>query len=133
MGGKWTTYRKMAQDGLDRAIEIGGLAARPCETEALRVHGAIDRADAAWPAEEWLQAYGSEASELRSLMARDADMATPLDPRLPYTVAALWWGLRHEQALSTEDLLFRRVRAGLLHSGATRDIASALEPILAAS
>ncbi|MFZ4722793.1 MAG: FAD-dependent oxidoreductase [Phycisphaerales bacterium] len=133
MGGKWTTYRKMAQDGLDRAIEIGGLAARPCETEALRVHGAIDRADAAWPAEEWLQAYGSEASELRSLMARDADMATPLDPRLPYTVAALWWGLRHEQALSTEDLLFRRVRAGLLHSGATRDIASALEPVLAAS
>lgn len=130
MGGKWTTYRKMAQDGLDRAIEIAALKAGPCVTESLRVHGAIDRSDTAWPAEEWLQAYGSDAAELRSLMAREAEFAAPLDPRLPYTAAALWWGLRHEQALTTEDLLFRRVRAGLLHSAATRDIASALDPIL---
>jgi len=130
MGGKWTTYRKMAQDGLDRAIEVASLQAGPCVTESLRVHGAIDRSDTAWPAEEWLQAYGSDAAELRSLMVREAEFAAPLDPRLPYTAAALWWGLRHEQALTTEDLLFRRVRAGLLHASATRDIASALDPIL---
>jgi len=130
MGGKWTTYRKMAQDGLDRAIEVASLEAGPCVTESLRVHGAIDRSDAAWPAEEWLQAYGSDAAELRSLMVREAEFAAPLDPRLPYTAVALWWGLRHEQALTTEDLLFRRVRAGLLHASATRDIASALDPIL---
>jgi glycerol-3-phosphate dehydrogenase len=133
MGGKWTTYRKMAQDGLDRAVAVGGLKAGPCVTESLRVHGAIDRSDAAWPLEEWLQAYGSEAAELRSLMARETELACPLDPRLPYTAAALWWGLRHEQALTTDDLLFRRVRAGLLNAAATREIASALGPVLAAS
>jgi len=42
----------------------------------------------------------------------------------------LWWGLRHEQARTIEDLLFRRVRAGLLHAAATREIAAALEPVL---
>jgi glycerol-3-phosphate dehydrogenase len=133
MGGKWTTYRRMAEDGVDRAVAVGGLHAGPCVTETLRVHGAIDRADPAWPAEEWLQAYGSEAAELRVLMSREPDLAQPLHQALPYTAAALWWGLRHEQALSTEDLLFRRVRAGLLHAGATRDIASALEPAIAGS
>lgn len=130
MGGKWTTYRKMAQDGLDRAIEVAALKAGPCVTESLRVHGAIDRSDPSWPTEEWLQAYGSDAVALQSLMTRDAEIAAPLHARLPYTAAALWWGLRHEQALTIEDLLFRRVRAGLLHAAATRDIASALDPIL---
>jgi glycerol-3-phosphate dehydrogenase len=66
-------------------------------------------------------------------MSREPDLAQPLHQALPYMAAALCWGLRHEQALSTEDLLFRRVRAGLLHAGATRDIASALEPAIAGS
>ena len=39
VGGKWTTYRRMAQDTMDRAIEVGGLPPRPCVTEALRLHG----------------------------------------------------------------------------------------------
>jgi glycerol-3-phosphate dehydrogenase len=130
MGGKWTTYRKMAQDGVDRAVSVADLRAGPCVTETLSVHGAIERSDPRWPAEEWLQAYGSEAEALRALMVREPALAAPLHPALPYTGAALWWGLRHEQALTTEDLLFRRVRAGLLHAAATRDIASALDPIL---
>jgi glycerol-3-phosphate dehydrogenase len=132
MGGKWTTYRRMAQDGVDRAVAVAGLRAGPCVTETMRVHGAIDRADPAWPAEEWLQAYGSEAGDLRAIMGREPQLSQPLHPSLPYSAAALWWGLRHEQALSTEDLLFRRVRAGLLHAVATREIASSLEPALAA-
>jgi glycerol-3-phosphate dehydrogenase len=62
MGGKWTTYRKMAEDGLDEALRAAGLKAPPCRTETLQIFGAVDRKSADWPAEEWLEVYGSEAS-----------------------------------------------------------------------
>ena len=130
MGGKWTTYRRMAQDGVDRAIEACGLESRSCVTETMRVHGAIDRDDARWPQEEWLQAYGSEAEEIRGLAASRPELAPPLHPELPYTLAALTWGLRHEHARSTEDLLFRRTRAGFLRSAATGELLRALVPVL---
>ena len=121
MGGKWTTYRRMAQDGVDRAIQSGGLPSRPCVTESMRVHGAIDRGSTAWPAQEWLQAYGSEASELEASMAAEPELAAPVHPDLPYTLAALAWGLRHEHARTPEDLLHRRTRAAFLRAAAAAE------------
>jgi glycerol-3-phosphate dehydrogenase len=50
VGGKWTTYRKMAQDTVDDAIVVGGLPERPCVTEHLRLHGCLSRDDPALPA-----------------------------------------------------------------------------------
>jgi len=119
MGGKWTTYRKMAEDGVDKAIQVGALPQKPCVTEQMRVHGAIERSSAAWPAEEWLQVYGTEAASVRELMQREPELAAPLHAQLPYTLAALVWGLQHEQARTADDLLFRRTRAGLLNAKAT--------------
>lgn len=130
MGGKWTTYRRMAQDGVDHAVAVADLPAGPCITETLSVHGAIERTDPRWPADEWLQAYGAEAEALQALMAREPALAAPLHPALPYTGAALWWGLRHEQAQTVDDLLHRRIRAGLLHARATHDIADRIAPML---
>ena len=129
MGGKWTTYRRMAQDGVDRAIEAGGLPARPCATESMRVHGALDRGDPAWPAEAWLQAYGTEAATLVELMRREPSLSTRLHAELPYTVAALVWGLRHEHARTAEDLLHRRTRAAFLR----REVAEAAKRALRAA
>jgi glycerol-3-phosphate dehydrogenase len=129
MGGKWTTYRRMAQDGMDRAIEAGGLETRSCVTESMRVHGAIDRGDPGWPAEEWLQAYGSEASQLIELAACEPELAERVHPDLPYTLAALVWGLRHEQARHAEDLLHRRTRAAFLRSQAAEASRVALRAV----
>ncbi len=129
MGGKWTTYRRMAQDGMDRAIEAGGLETRSCVTESMRVHGAIDRGDPGWPAEEWLQAYGSEAHQLIELAACEPELAERVHPDLPYTLAALVWGLRHEQARHAEDLLHRRTRAAFLRSQAAEASRVALRAV----
>jgi glycerol-3-phosphate dehydrogenase len=126
MGGKWTTYRRMAQDGVDRAIESAGLEARPCVTESLRLHGAIDREDPAWPEAEWLQAWGSDSAAIIRLMTDEPELAASMHPQLPYTLAALFWALRHEHARSAEDLLHRRTRAAFLRAQASDSIRSTL-------
>jgi glycerol-3-phosphate dehydrogenase len=127
MGGKWTTYRRMAQDGVDRAIEVGGLEGRACVTETMRVHGAIERGAEGWPSEEWLQAYGTEAADVQALMRAEPALAAPLHPDLPYTLAAVIWGLRHEQARTVEDLLHRRTRAAFLRHEAAQAVAESLQ------
>ena len=130
MGGKWTTYRKMAEDGLDAALQAAGITAPPCRTETLRIHGAIERASTGWPDEEWLEVYGSEASALRAWMREEPALAAPVHPEMPCTLAALAWGLRHEQARSAEDLLFRRIRMGALRENATRESMAMLRDAL---
>ena len=133
MGGKWTTYRKMAEDGVDRASMEAGLPARPCVTAELRVFGALERSSAAWPAEEWLQPYGTEAAALRDLMRREPDLARPLHPDLPYTAAVVAWALEHEQARTVEDLLHRRTRMAFLREAAAKATAEALAGVLPAA
>ncbi|MFM7809872.1 MAG: FAD-dependent oxidoreductase [Planctomycetota bacterium] len=133
MGGKWTTYRKMAEDGVTRALEVAGMPARPCVTGDLRVFGALERTSAAWPAEEWLQAYGTEAAALRDLMRREPELATQLHPDLPYTVAALVWALEHEQARTIDDLLHRRTRMAFLRGAAADATARALAGVVPVS
>ena len=132
MGGKWTTYRKMAQDGVDRALQVAGLPSRPCVTQDLRVHGALERSSAAWPSEEWLQGYGTEAATLRDWMRREPELARPLHPELPYTAAALAWALEHEQARTVEDLLHRRTRMAFLRQAATASVEAELRRALPA-
>src|SRR5207237_2640349 len=80
-GGKWTTYRKMAEETIDCALTIGGLPQRPCRTEELPLHGCIEQATGslaaygsdpllgvrAGQATGSLVAYGSDASEIRAL------------------------------------------------------------------
>lgn len=130
MGGKWTTYRKMAEDGVDRALQVAGLPMRPCATAELRLFGAMERGDPGWPAEEWLQGYGAEATRLRERMRSEPELAAPLHPDLPYTAAAIVWGLEHEQARTIEDLLHRRTRAAFLRQAATEAIAADLARVL---
>ena len=93
--------------------------------------GALERDDATWPPEEWLQVYGTEAQALRDLMREQPALAEPVHPDMPATLAALVWGLRHEQARSAEDLLFRRTRMGLLREAATRECMTTLADVLA--
>ena len=130
MGGKWTTYRKMAEDGLDEALRAAGLKAPPCRTEALQIFGAVDRKSADWPAEEWLEVYGSEAVVLQAWMREEPSLAAPVHAEMPCTLAALAWGLRHEQARNAEDLLFRRIRMGALRENATRESMALLNDVL---
>ena len=131
IGGKWTTYRKMAEDVLDDAVAVGGLPPRPCVTETLPLHGFAQRDDPSLPVDPALRAYGSDLPEVEALAAADPELARPLHPRLPYTGAHALFGVRHEQARSVDDLLARRTRALFLDARAAREMAPAVARILA--
>ena len=129
VGGKWTTYRKMAEDTVDHAITLGGLDDRPCVTAGLQLHGW--RAPNAPALPDSLAVYGSEASKVESLMKSDRALAEPIHPRLAYPMAAVVWAARHEQARTLEDVLSRRTRALILDAQAAIESAPAMAAVLA--
>jgi glycerol-3-phosphate dehydrogenase len=127
-GGKWTTYRKMAEDVIDHAENVASLLKRRCQTQDMPVHGAT-RTPAAEPQ---LQAYGTDAADIAALARADAALAAPLQASLPYIQAEVVWHARHEMARSAEDVLARRTRALLLDARASIEAAPVVARILAA-
>jgi glycerol-3-phosphate dehydrogenase len=131
VGGKWTTYRRMAQDTMDHVIEVGGLPPRPCATEGLRLHGwKPSDPNPAAPADP-LGLYGTDAPAIEALMREDPTLREPLDPRLPYPRALVVWAARHEMARRLEDALARRTRSLLLDAEASADAAPVAAELLA--
>lgn len=122
-GGKWTTYRHMGEDAVNRAAEVAGLPPRLSLTRGLRLHGWSGAGDVADP----LRVYGSDAAWIERLPGADR----VLHPDLPYTEAELRWAVRHEQARTVEDLLSRRTRALLLNARASIEAAPRTAALLA--
>jgi glycerol-3-phosphate dehydrogenase len=125
-GGKWTTYRHMAEDTVSRAAEVGGLAPRPCTTRDLKLHGWHDL-----PLEAPFGAYGADAPALLALLAERPEWRQPLHARLPYRLGEAVWAARHELARTVEDVLARRTRALLLDARASLEAAPAVAQALA--
>jgi glycerol-3-phosphate dehydrogenase len=126
-GGKWTTYRKMAEDCVDHAATLAKLDDRPCVTKMLRIHGWHEHA------EEFgeLKYYGSDAGEIRKLMIADTAMARQLHPALPIYAGQVVWAVRQEMARTVEDVLARRTRALFLNARAAMEMASEVAKIMA--
>lgn len=127
-GGKWTTYRKMAQDVVDQAETVAGFDRRPCKTEHLRIHGGA--ADAAFPSP--LGVYGTDAAHIQELLRRDAALAAPIHSALPYLGAEVVWAARAEMARTVEDVLARRTRGLLLGAQASIEAAPTVARLMAA-
>lgn len=126
-GGKWTTYRKMAEDVVDHAEMVGALEHRPCATHSLRVHGAEGSPDEY----SHLRFYGSDAESIRALAAQDAALAQKLHPRLEFLKAEVVWHARHEMARTVEDVLSRRTRSLLLDAQASMEAAPVVAALMA--
>jgi glycerol-3-phosphate dehydrogenase len=127
-GGKWTTYRRMAEDTVDRAIALAGLPQRPCRTRDLAIHGkdpAAERHGALAP-------HGSDAPALAALIAARPVLGERLHPRLPYVAGEIVWAARHEMARTLDDVLSRRLRATVLDVRAALEAAPAAVELLAA-
>uniref|UniRef100_Q01V48 Glycerol-3-phosphate dehydrogenase n=1 Tax=Solibacter usitatus (strain Ellin6076) TaxID=234267 RepID=Q01V48_SOLUE len=120
-GGKWTTYRRMAEDCVNQAATLGGLEERPCVTADLPVHGSHRAADAFGA----LSVYGSDAPAVRELSG------DRLHPALPYTSGEVLWAVRHEMALTVEDVLARRTRALFLNARAAVQMAPQVAALMA--
>ena len=131
LGGKWTTYRKMAQDTVDDAVSVGDLHGLPCRTESLRLHGSMSPNDPSFPKEEYLQAYGTEFEQVSSLVEENPAWAALLHPNFPYREFTVVWAARHEMARTVEDVLSRRTRALLMDARASIEIAPRVAEILA--
>ncbi len=138
-GGKWTTYRHMAEDCVDHCITLGRLKDAACRTRDLRIHGYLDRrversgADLeGWrTAFDALAVYGTDADASRGLSRTDAMLGEALDPDLPYIGAEVVWAAREEMARTVEDALARRTRALFLNAGSAMAMAPATARLLA--
>jgi glycerol-3-phosphate dehydrogenase len=126
-GGKWTTYRHMAEDCVDQAATLGQLPEKPCVTQHLNIHGFHGAAEQFGP----LAVYGSDAYEIRKLIEADAGLAEPLHAALPYVKAEVIWAARHEMARTVEDALARHTRALFLNARAALVMAPTVADLMA--
>jgi glycerol-3-phosphate dehydrogenase len=128
-GGKWTTYRRMGQDTIDRACEVAQLTKQRPRTLELRIHGWTMDSTAA--GSEWERVYGSDLPELRALSSEDAGLDAFLHPSLPFRAREVVWSARNEMARTVEDVLARRTRALFLDARAAIEAAPAVATLLA--
>lgn len=125
-GGKWTTYRKMAEDVIDNAAMLAELETRPCVTKQLSIHGFHQHAAKFGH----LAVYGSDAQHIQK-MEKDPELAAKLHPRFSATVAQLLWAMRYEMARTVEDFLARRTRCLLFDARAAIEVAPKVAAIMA--
>jgi glycerol-3-phosphate dehydrogenase len=126
-GGKWTTYRHMAEDCVEQAATLAQLPEKPCVTQHLHIHGF--HADAKDFGS--LSVYGSDARQIRQLLGWDATLGETLHAALPYIKAEVVWAARHEMARTVEDVLARRTRALFLNARAALEMAPVVADLMA--
>ncbi|MCA9750656.1 MAG: FAD-dependent oxidoreductase, partial [Gemmatimonadetes bacterium] len=123
-GGKWTTYRRMAEDTVDQAILVGDLNPERSPTDRLPLHGA--------PGPEAPLPPGPHGTDTAALDAIcQGSLADPIHPGLPYRLGEVLWAARFEMARTVEDVLARRTRALLLDAQAAQEAAPAVAAVLA--
>lgn len=126
-GGKWTTYRHMAEETIDQAIAVGQLQHVPSLSRDLPIHGWHQRA----VEYHSLSMYGADAPALLRMIDKHPGQGTLMHPNLPITEAQVIWAARAEMARTVEDVLARRTRCLLLGARASIEIAPKVASILA--
>lgn len=126
-GGKWTTYRQMAEDAVDQAEATAGLTARASVTDRLPLRGWEET-----PASGPWGMYGADSVRLAELAGQVPSGNELLHPQLPYRVCQVIWAVRHEYARTIEDLLARRTRALFLDAIASMEAAPLVARLMAA-
>lgn len=125
-GGKWTTYRRMAEDCVNQAAVLAYLPERVSVTERLNIHGFHANAEKFGN----LAVYGSDALGIQAIESEDATLAAALHPALPYTGAEVVWAARREMAMTVEDVLARRTRALFLNAKAALAMAPGVADLM---
>jgi glycerol-3-phosphate dehydrogenase len=126
-GGKWTTYRRMAEDAVNQAIKTANLSANHCATKDLRIHGFCENSEQFGD----LAIYGADAENIEKLIKENPSLAEKLYSDLPYCEAEIVWAICFEMARSIEDVLARRTRALFLNARAAVKIAPRVAEIMA--
>lgn len=127
IGGKWTTYRQMAEDSVDKLVEVAGLSNRRAVTRSLPIHGsrAVDGYQGP------LAVYGTDEDALLGLVKENPELGESLSDRLKIIKAQVVWAVREEMARTVEDFLARRCRALFLDACESIGMAAEVARIMA--
>jgi glycerol-3-phosphate dehydrogenase len=123
IGGKWTTYRRMAEETIDKAIKAGFLEKRECVTSHLNLAGSISAGR--------LRIYGDKYSGIESIISKDLSAGLPMHKDLPLTRAEVIWICKNEMPVNLDDILARRTRSIILNARASAEIAPEVARIMA--
>jgi glycerol-3-phosphate dehydrogenase len=123
-GGKWTIYRKMAEDVIDKAVEIANLKFYPSNTENLQLYGYLKN-------ENLSDIYGTEREKINQIIAENALFKEKIHPKLPYLLAEIIFACKEEMAETLEDVLARRTRALFFNAKAAIEVADMVVDIMA--
>lgn len=126
IGGKWTSYRRMAEETIDRAIKAGIVESKKCRTRNFRFCS-----DGVASSSDRLSVYGDNASAIRKIMDNEPGMVGLIHPRLPYCKAEIAWIARNEMPRTLEDILARRTRALFLDARASAEAGPVVAGIMA--
>ncbi|WP_185850539.1 glycerol-3-phosphate dehydrogenase/oxidase [Blattabacterium cuenoti] len=130
IGGKWTTYRKMAEETVNKAIEIGKFKKMPSITKNLKICGSYssyENKNSCW------EKYGEDEYYIRKLIEENPLLGEPLISNCSYysTKAEVIWMVRNEMARTIEDVLARRFRLLFLNAKKAVDIAPKIAKLMA--
>lgn len=126
-GGKWTTYRKMAEDVMEIAIYKAAMSEKECVTKNLHIHGYREKNNYSAP----LYYYGDDEKGINDLIKKDNTLAELIHSSLPYIKAEIVWAVQNEMCMTVEDALARRTRALLLDAKAAIGSAPLVANIMA--
>lgn len=126
-GGKWTTYRKMGEDTVSKAIDVAALMPRKSQSADMRIRGFTEHVDQT----SHLGVYGSDQSALQALIDSDPRWQERLHKDYPYQVGQVIWAIRHEMARKIEDVLSRRIRILFLDAEAALEMAPKVAEVMA--
>jgi len=126
-GGKWTTYRKMAEDVMEIAVHKAGISEKECVTKNLHIHGYRENNNYKAP----LYYYGTDEDSVKALIHQDTSLGELIHPSLPYIKAEIIWAVRNEMCMTVEDALARRTRALLLDAKAAMESSLSVAQMMA--
>lgn len=126
-GGKWTTYRKMAEDVIDLVNEKMSVDKKSCITRELKIHGWKETIDFS----SSLYYYGADADKISAMIKQNKSLGEQIHPKLPYTKAEIIWAVHNEMSMTVEDALSRRTRALLLDAKAAIEAAPLVAQLMA--
>jgi glycerol-3-phosphate dehydrogenase len=125
-GGKWTTYRRMASETIDRAIRSGLLERRKCKTEHLKLYTFTGSENG-----DRMRIYGKGSEEIKQMINNSPELGATIGSDLPYTKAELIWICKNEMPVMLEDILARRTRAIILNAKESSEVAEKVAQIMA--
>ena len=127
-GGKWTSYRLMAEDTIDKAIHMGLVEPKKCVTKTLHIHGYRPKPNLA----DHCYVYGADEPALHQMEQESPAFTEKISPKYDYTIGEVVWAVREEMARTVDDVLARRVRMLFIDAREALAVAPKVAHVMAA-